>query len=63
MVPRDRLVVETDAPDQTPEPQRPGRNEPAFLVAIVESVAHLWGVDFAEAARITDENARRLFNL
>jgi TatD DNase family protein len=63
LVPRDRLVVETDAPDQTPEPQRPGRNEPAFLVAIVQSIAHLWGVDFADAARITDDNARRLFNL
>jgi TatD DNase family protein len=62
-VPRDRLVVETDAPDQTPEPHRPGRNEPAFLVAIVETIAHLWGVDFADAARITDGNARRLFKL
>ena len=62
-VPRDRLVVETDTPDQTPEPHRPGRNEPAFLVAIVRTIAHLWGVDFAEAARITDGNARRLFNL
>lgn len=62
-VPRDRLVVETDAPDQTPEPQRPGRNEPAFLVAIVSAIAHLWGVDFAEAARITDGNARRLFGM
>ncbi|HEX8950210.1 MAG TPA: TatD family hydrolase [Polyangia bacterium] len=62
-VPRDRLVVETDAPDQTPEPQRPGRNEPAFLVAIVQAIAHLWGVDFAEAARVTDGNARRLFKL
>ncbi|MDB4965104.1 MAG: putative deoxyribonuclease YcfH [Myxococcales bacterium] len=61
VVPRDRLVVETDAPDQTPEPHRPGRNEPAFLVAIVRAVAHLWGVEFADAARITDENARRLF--
>jgi TatD DNase family protein len=62
-LPRDRLLVETDAPDQTPEPQRPGRNEPAFLVAIVQAIAHLWGVEFAEAARLTDENARRLFNL
>ena len=61
-VPRDRLVVETDAPDQTPEPHRPGRNEPAFLVAIVQSIAHLWGVEFAEVARVTDDNARRLFN-
>jgi len=62
-VPRDRLVVETDAPDQTPEPQRPGRNEPAFLVAIVDAIAHLWGVDRAEADRITDGNARRLFGM
>jgi TatD DNase family protein len=61
VVPRDRLVVETDAPDQTPEPHRPGRNEPAFLVAIVQAIAHLWHVDFAEAARVTDDNAQRLF--
>jgi TatD DNase family protein len=61
VVPRDRLVVETDAPDQTPEPHRPGRNEPAFLIAIVAAVAHLWGVSPAEAGRVTDENARKLF--
>jgi TatD DNase family protein len=63
VVPRDKLVVETDAPDQTPEPHRPGRNEPAFLVAIVAAVAHLWGVSAAEAGRVTDENARRLFRV
>jgi TatD DNase family protein len=60
VVPRARVLVETDAPDQTPEPARPGRNEPAFLVAIVAAVAQIWGVEFAEAARVTDENARRL---
>jgi TatD DNase family protein len=63
VVPRDKLVVETDAPDQTPEPHRPGRNEPAFLVAIVAAVAHLWGVSPAEAGRVTDENARKLFGV
>jgi TatD DNase family protein len=63
VVPRDKLVVETDAPDQTPEPQRPARNEPAFVVAIVAAVAHLWGVPATEAARITDENARRLLQI
>jgi TatD DNase family protein len=63
VVPRARLVVETDAPDQTPEPQRPARNEPAFLVAIVAAVAHLWGVSVAEAGRVTDENAAKLFGV
>jgi TatD DNase family protein len=59
-LPRERVLVETDAPDQTPEQQRPGRNEPAFLVAIVAAVAQIWGVEFAEAARVTDDNARDL---
>jgi TatD DNase family protein len=63
LVPRDRVVVETDAPDQTPGPHRPGRNEPAFLVAIVRALAHIWGVEAAAAARVTDDNARRLFAL
>jgi TatD DNase family protein len=62
-VPRDRLLVETDAPDQTPEPHRPRRNEPAFLVAIVAVLAQIWGVTFAEAACVTDANACRLFQV
>lgn len=62
-VPRDRFLVETDSPDQTPEPHRPGRNEPAFLVAIVRAVAQIWDVDFELAAQVTEANARRLFAL
>src|SRR5579862_7559656 len=32
VVPRERLLVETDAPYQTPAARRPAANEPAFLV-------------------------------
>lgn len=69
-VPRERLLVETDAPDQTPEPHRSARapgasapvmNEPAFLPAVVAAVATIRGEPAAEVAAYTAENARRLF--
>jgi TatD DNase family protein len=63
VVPAERLLVETDAPFQTPRPFRPARNEPAFLVAIVDALAQIRGEAKAELARSTAENARRLFGL
>ncbi len=63
LVPRERLLVETDAPDQTPDPHAPAPNEPAFLPAIVEAIAALRAEAPADVARYTDDNARRLFRL
>lgn len=60
-VPRERLLIETDAPDQTPAPYRPGPNEPAFLPAIAAAVATIRGEPIDDVARYTEENARRLF--
>jgi TatD DNase family protein len=59
----DRLLVETDSPDQTPHPHRPHPNEPAFLPTVVEELAKLRGQSIAELAHLTDHNARRLFHL
>jgi len=61
-VPRERLLVETDAPDQTPRPHR-GRNEPAFLPRVVEALARALEVPVAEVADLTAANARRLLHL
>lgn len=63
VVPSERLLIETDAPDQTPEGHRPGPNEPATLPAICASLAALRGQDAATLSRITAENAYRLFRL
>ncbi len=63
LVPRDRLLVETDSPYLAPVPFRGKRNEPAHVVETARRVAELWGATPEEVARVTGENARRLFRL
>lgn len=60
-VPRERLLCETDAPDQTPAARRPAQNEPAFLTDVIAALARCRGEDPAEVAAYTEDNARRLF--
>jgi TatD DNase family protein len=61
VTPRDRLLVETDAPDQAPAPHRGGRNEPAFLTRVVEATAAALGESLEATGALVAENARRLF--
>ncbi len=63
LVPRDRLLVETDCPFLAPVPHRGKRNEPAFVVETARKVAEIRGVTEAEVAATTTANARRLFRL
>ncbi len=63
IVPRERLLVETDAPDQTPTPRRPAENEPAFLVDVIAAVARARGETVDDVAAYTEANARALFRL
>jgi TatD DNase family protein len=63
IVPRDRLLVETDCPFLAPVPYRGKRNEPAYVAKTAEKVAEVWGVPVEEVARATTENVRRLFRL
>ena len=60
-VPPERLVVETDAPDQAPHPYRGQRSEPAYLPHILEGMARALGKPVEEVAELTAANARRLF--
>jgi len=61
-VPADRLLLETDAPDQTPWPRR-GRNEPSYLPLVAAAIAEARGVPLAVLEAETSANARRLFRL
>lgn len=60
-LPAECLLLETDAPDQPGSQHQGERNEPACLVEVLRCVAELRGMDPAELARTTTENACRLF--
>jgi TatD DNase family protein len=60
-VPRDRLLVETDAPFLAPPPHRGKRNEPSFVKQTAKVLAETIGVSEDEIAKITTENFFRLF--
>jgi TatD DNase family protein len=61
-VPRDRLLVETDAPYLAPPPHRGKRNEPAFVAHTAHVLAETLGVSDADVAGITTDNFFRLFS-
>lgn len=62
-MPLERILLETDCPYLSPVPHRGKRNESAFLSHICHYVADLKGVSSEEVARVTFQNARRLFGL
>ena len=66
-IPRDRLLLETDAPYLTPRDLQPQpkarRNEPAFLPHILKAVARALGRPAEEVAAETTRNARTFFAL
>jgi len=62
-LPLDRILIETDCPYLTPHPLRGKRNEPAYVLKMVEEVAKLHGKSVKETAEITTRNAFRLYGL
>ncbi|MDI2090343.1 TatD family hydrolase [Commensalibacter oyaizuii] len=60
-LPRDRILVETDAPYLAPVPYRGKRNEPAYVAHTARYVAELIGMNEAAFIDQTTENFHRLF--
>lgn len=63
MLPKDRVVIETDSPYLTPEPYRGKPNKPAYVKYVAEALAKVWDISSDEVAQITTENALRFFRL
>ena len=62
-VPLDRILVETDAPYLAPHPHRGKMSDSILMRHTVEAIAEIKGISFDEAAKITTENAKRIFGL
>ena len=62
-LPAEWLVLETDAPDLSPDPVRGQVNRPAYLPYVAKALANLRGWDLQETGRLTTANARRVLGL
>jgi TatD DNase family protein len=62
-VPADRILAETDCPYLAPQPVRGKRNEPAYVVHTIASLAETRGEDPDELGRRIDANATAAFGL
>lgn len=60
-VPKDRLLVETDAPYLAPVPHRGRTNEPSFVADTARSLAETLDVDLNELIAQTGDNIFNLF--
>jgi TatD DNase family protein len=63
LVPRDRLLIETDCPYLAPIPKRGKRNEPGFIVHTAEVIARCAGMSYEDLAEQTARNACRVFRI
>lgn len=60
--PRERVLLETDAPYLAPVPFRGKRNESAYLSFILNKLAAVWNVSLEDVAGVTSNNAKDLFD-
>ena len=61
--PIERLLLETDCPYLSPEPNRGKRNSSLNLPYVAQAIAELKNMTAEEVIRITEENAKRFFGL
>ncbi len=62
-IPLDKIVIETDSPYLTPEPNRGKRNEPKNVKYVAEKIAEVKKIDIENVAKITYENTKKLYNI
>ena len=63
LVPIDRILIETDSPYLAPEPNRGKRNDSRNVKYVAQRIADLKETTIDEVAKITYENAKRIFEI
>ena len=62
-VPMDRLLIETDCPYMSPEPNRGKRNSSLNLPYVAQAIAELKGITAEEVINVTTQNAENLLGI
>ena len=62
-VPINRILIETDSPYLSPEPNRGKRNDPRNVKFVAEKIAEFKNISIEEVARVTRENIERIFEI
>ena len=63
LVPNDKMLIETDSPYLSPEPKRGKRNDSRNVKYVAEKIANVKEISLEEVAKVTFENARKIFNI
>lgn len=63
MVPLDKMLIETDSPYLSPEPNRGKRNDSRNVRYTAQKIADVKNLKLEEIAKVTYENANRIFNI
>ena len=60
-IPLDRILLETDCPYLSPEPNRGKRNSSLNIPYIASAIAQLKGIEYDELIEITSQNAKKMY--
>ena len=61
-IPEDKLLIETDSPFLSPEPNRGKKNEPSFIKFTAQKLANLRNIEIDELILLTTNNFNTLFS-
>lgn len=62
-MPMEQMVLETDCPYLSPEPNRGKRNTSLNLFYVVEQISQIKGISKEEVIAITNQNGKQLYRL
>lgn len=63
VIPREKLLLETDSPFLTPVPFRGEENKPEYVKYVYQKVAEIWKINRSDVEDKIDRNASKLFTI
>ena len=63
VVPMERILLETDSPYLSPEPNRGKRNTSLNLPYVAQKIAEIKGIWYDEVVAVTAENAKKMYKI